>query len=104
MSLVLSLLSLMVLLALGGLGLLLLGVAPFLRGVDLAERRGFSTVRWGAVSLAGPVLGLLFAVAAQSSTWLLYGPAVVVTWLGPALLGVVAPGPTLAGGQGAHEH
>ncbi len=103
--LLLSLLSLALIVALGGVVLVLLGLAPYLRGVDMAERRGFSTLRWGAVSAAGPVLGFLLAlwVHRGDHDGALYAPALLLTWAVPAVLSLLAPGQLVGGSQGAHE-
>ena len=50
--LVLSLLALVVITALACAAVVLLGVLPFVRGVDLAEQRGESTVRAGVLCAA----------------------------------------------------
>ena len=88
-----------------GLGVLLT-VAPFVTGVDMAERRGYSTERWGAVCLAaigaGAALGLWVKTSDSSRVlWLL---AAALTWAGPAVLSLLAPGQRVGGPQGAHEH
>ena len=103
--LLLALLSLALIVALACVVLVLLGLAPYLRGVDMAERRGFSTLRWGAVSAAGPALGLLLAfwVHRGHHDGVLYVPALLLTWAVPAVLSLLAPGQLVGGAQGAHE-
>jgi hypothetical protein len=103
--LLLSLLALAVLVALACVVLVLLGVTPYLRGVDMAERRGFSTLRWGAVSAAGPVVAFLLAywVHKGHHDGVLYVPALLLTWSVPAVLSLLAPGQLVGGSQGAHE-
>ena len=103
--LLLSLLSLALLVALLCAGVTVLAVAPFLRGVDMAERRGFSTLRWGVVAAAGPVAGLLLAfwVHKGHHDGVLYAPALLLTWSVPAVLSLLVPGQAVGGRQGAHE-
>lgn len=103
--LLLSLLVLALVVALVCTAVVLLVLLPFVRGVDMAERRGFSTLRWGAISAAGPALGLLLAVWVRSGRHdgVLYAPALLLTWAVPALLSLLAPGQLVGGAQGAHE-
>lgn len=103
--LLLSLLALALLVALVCVVLVLLGLAPYLRGVDMAERRGFSTLRWGAVSAAGPGLGLLLGLWVHRGHHdaVLYVPALLLTWSVPAVLSLLVPGQLIGGRQGAHE-
>lgn len=85
----------------------LLLVVPFVLGVDMAERRAFSTDRWGGVCLAGVGLGVAFAYVVHSRDWsrLLYLPALGVAWAGPGLLALLDPSQRVLGGpQGVHEH
>ncbi len=83
-----------------GLGLL---VVPFVRSVDLAERKGFSAARGGAVSL------LAGSLAVVLGAWVLPpGPLLVVAaavaWAGPAVLTLLDPARTrLGGAPGTHE-
>jgi hypothetical protein len=101
----LALLDLALIVVLGGAALVLLGVAPYLRGLDMAERRGFSTLRWGAVSATGPVLAVLLAfwVHKGGHDPVLYVPALLLTWSVPAVVALLAPGQSVGGRQGAHE-
>jgi multisubunit Na+/H+ antiporter MnhG subunit len=103
--LLLSVLSLALIVVLACVALVLLGLAPYLRGIDMAERRDFSTLRWGAVSAAGPVLGLLLALWVDRGhhDGVLYVPALLLTWTVPAALSLLAPGQLVGGVQGAHE-
>ena len=103
--LLLALVSLALIVVLVGVGIVLLGLAPYLRGVDMAERRGYSALRWGAVSAAGPVLGLLLALWVRRGhhDGVLYAPALLLTWSVPAVLSLLAPGQAVGGRQGAHE-
>lgn len=103
--LLLALLSLALIVVLGCVALVLLGVTPYLRGIDMAERRGFSTLRWGAFSAGGPAVGFLLAywVHHGHHDGVLYVPALLLTWAVPAVLSLLAPGQWIGGAQGAHE-
>lgn len=78
----LAVVTVTVLAALGCAVLLALTVAPFVRSVDLAERKGQSTFAWGglaaAVALAVPYL----AVKAHSHPVLLL-PLAALAWVVP---------------------
>ena len=99
-------LGMVMLLTVGGcLLVLLLGILPFVLGVDAAERRGFSTERWGVVCLLGVLLGAAFAL------WVLRGdhlvllllPAAVLCWVGPAVISLLDPSQRRVGGsRGQH--
>ncbi len=101
-AIVLPLLVAVALAALAGLTLV-----PFVVALELAERRRFSTTRWGAVSLAASVLGLGFALLVLRSDSVppaVALPGVLLTWLAPVLLRVLGPAGTALGGRaGAHE-
>lgn len=86
------------------LGLLVL-VAPFVVGVDMAERRGFSTERWGALCLLGSALGVAvgYAVRSQDLSVTLYLPALALAWATPGVLALLAAGQRIGGPQGLHE-
>ena len=86
---------------------ILLVVLPFVRGVDMAERRGFSTQRWGGVCLVGTALMLLCSYLVLKHDWtkVLLLPAAALGWSGPAVLSLLDSRQRLLGGvQGAHEH
>ena len=82
-------------------------LVPFVVALSLAERRGFSTGRWGAVTLAGAVTGLLLAGV------LLTGDRVpaplallplLLGWTGPVVLRLLSEQDTALGGRaGRHE-
>ncbi|MCW2544509.1 MAG: hypothetical protein JWM40_2061 [Frankiales bacterium] len=82
-----------------------LGVLPFVLAVDAAERRGFSTTRWGAVALGGTALMLVVAywdvVGDHARVWLL--PAVLLSWAGLLVLSLLGERSRIGGPQGAHE-
>jgi len=96
-------LSLLVVLAC--VALVIVTVGPFVVGVEMAERRRFSTDRWGAVCLfgIGLALALAYVVHSKHLSAVLYLPAVALAWVGPGLLALLAPGQSVAGVQGAHE-
>jgi hypothetical protein len=97
--LVVALLALVV----GALAAVLI-VVPFVRAVDLAERRGFSPTRWGAVQLVLLALGALVGVMALRHTGLLLLPAALLCWVTPLVLSLLSEGEVAVGGrQGAHE-
>ena len=82
-------------------------VVPFVVGVDMAERRGFSTQRWGAVCLLATAIMLLlgYVVLTHDLTKVLLVPAAAVGWAGPGLLALLDSSQRALGGlQGAHEH
>ena len=60
-------------------------VVPFVLALTLAERRGFSTGRWGGLALLGVLLGLALAGAARLAD----APRLVQVL--PLLLGFAAP-------------
>jgi hypothetical protein len=92
--------------ALGCVAFVLFTVVPFVVGVDMAERRGFSTDRWGAFCLLSVSLAaaLAFLVHQRDLSSLLYLPAVALTWAVPGVLALLdASQRTLGGRAGAHE-
>lgn len=80
-------------------------VLPFVLGVDMAEKLGLSTARWGAVSLGGIALALALAwEAVRLGLPLVVLPLAVLTWVGPGVLALLdASQVGLGGRQGAHE-
>ena len=101
----LAVLSLIVI-AIGMAGTLLV-VVPFVVGVDMAERRGFSTQRWGGICVLGSVLMVLggYLVLTHDLSKVLLLPTAAVGWSGPGLLALLDSSQRLVGGsQGAHEH
>jgi hypothetical protein len=90
----------------GCLAVLLLGVLPFVRTVDVAERRGFSTFRWGADAIVGIVIMLAFAYCVIARDWskLLLIPAVGMAWVSLAVVALINPDDHHVGGiAGAHQ-
>ena len=80
----------------------LLVVLPFVVSVDMAERRGFSPARWGALCLA--VLAVAAVVGRRSWGSVLFVVPVALTWAVPGALALLDPTLTrFAGRQGAHE-
>lgn len=90
------------LLALAGLT-----VVPFVVAVGMAERRGFSATRWGAVALTAAPLGLLLAYVLVTRTglpWPVGLLPVVLTWAAPGVLWLFEGTEQLVGGRaGRHE-
>lgn len=86
-------------------GLVLLTVVPWTLAVDLAERRGLGTARWGLLAAGCCVLGLGIA----GSAFLAGKPVVGVlgvpaSWAAPLALTLLGPaGPRWAGVRGRHE-
>jgi hypothetical protein len=97
-----TLLVMTVLTVLACLAVIGLYVVPFVKTVDLAERRGFSTLRFGAIALVFAAASALLLLKAKDHAVLLL-PALVVSWAGPALLKVLPVGQKGFGRQGAHE-
>jgi hypothetical protein len=82
-------------------------LVPFVLALQMAERRRFSTTRWGAVALGGSLLGLAFAFLFYRSDQVPTAAALlplVLTWTGPGLLWLLTGEEALVGGRaGAHE-
>ena len=92
------------------LGLALLSavtLAPFVVALRMADARSFSTTRWGAVALAGSLVGLLLALAVMRSDRLPDAVGLLpllLTWAGPGGLWLLSGEEALVGGRaGAHE-
>ena len=94
------------LVALAGLaGIALVGV-PFVLATELADRRGFSTFRWGLASLAGGavMLALGYAVLTGHHSKLLLLLALALGWLGVTSVSLIEPSRQRLGGrQGVHQ-
>lgn len=105
MNVVVALLVVLVIASLACLVGAALTVVPFVVGVDMAERRGYSTDRWGALCLLGPAaaMALGYVVHASGSGRVLYLPVALLAWAGPGLLAVLAAGQPVGGPQGVHE-
>lgn len=89
-----------------GLVGLVVVVVPFVVTMDLAERRGFSPVRWGAASLAGTALmaGTIIWLWNAEHPPLLARPALVLGVLPLIVVALLAPGPRRwVGWPGAHQ-
>ncbi len=78
---------------------------PWLRAVEMAQSRQFSTARWGILSLAFSGCGLL--LAALLARALPAGFAVLglaLCWAAPGVLWMLEPGQTMLGGRvGRHS-
>lgn len=77
-------------------------VVPFVRTVDMGERRGFSTARVGALALLLALASLGFGYLGIHAHALLI-PAALLSWAGPAVVALLAPGSRGLGCSGAHE-
>jgi predicted membrane protein len=82
-------------------------LVPFVLALRMAEARRFSTTRWGAVALAGSVVGLLLALVFLRSDRI-PSPAALLpltfTFAGPGLLWLLSGEEAVVGGRsGAHE-
>ena len=82
-------------------------LAPFVVALQMADRRVFSTARWGAVAIGFSLLGLaLFAVFYRSDripTLAALMP-LALTWGGPGALWLLTGEEAEVGGRaGAHE-
>lgn len=84
-----------------------LTVVPFVVACGMAERRGFSATRWGAVALVTAPLGLLAAYALVAKTglpWPVGVLPVVLTWAAPGVLWLLEGTEQMLGGRaGRHE-
>ena len=82
-------------------------LVPFVVALQMADARAFSTTRWGAIALAGSLVGLALALLFYRSDSVPSAPALLpllVTWLGPGLLWLLNGEEALVGGRaGAHE-
>ncbi len=80
-------------------------VAPYVLSIDMAERRGFSSTRWGAVALVLVVLMVVtgFEVVKRHAPFLLLVPLAGFGWLTPLVLMLVGDTSRLGGREGAHE-
>lgn len=80
-------------------------VVPFLLAVGMAERRGFSTGRWGGLALLGVLLGLGLALAVRAADLprVLQLLALLGVFAAPAALLVLDSGSRLGGRAGRHE-
>ena len=91
-----------------GLALLAaLTLVPFVLALQMAEARSFSTTRWGAIALAGSVVGLLLALVLYRADRVPTVAALlplVLALTGPGLLWLLTGEEALVGGRaGAHE-
>lgn len=103
-SLLLSLLLVVVVVAALGAVLAAVSAVPFVVAVDMAERRGFSTARWGALELVLLVAAAAVGYLAWKHTLVLLPFGMVLAWVIPLLLALLSGREeTLGGYQGAHE-
>ena len=94
------------LVALGAAVLAALTAAPWFLAVQMAERRGFSLTRWGAVSLVASGIGLGAALALRNgkAPTVLALVALMLCWVAPGLLWLAEAGQVRVGGRtGRHQ-
>src|SRR3954470_9331743 len=81
-------------------------VVPIFVALQMADVRRFSTGRWGALSVAGVLvgLGLAYLLHKHDAPRLVLVLPLVLTWAAPAVLWILAPEQTRLGGRaGLHE-
>ena len=82
-------------------------LAPFVVALQMADRRGFPTGRWGVVALVASLLGLALALVFYRSDRIPTLAALLplmLTWGGPGALSLLSPDDAEVGGRaGAHE-
>ena len=79
-------------------------VLPFVLTVDLAERRGFSTTRWGAIALVDTALALASASLVMKHSALVLLATAALAWAAPAALSLTDRTQVRLGGyQGRHQ-
>lgn len=84
--------------------LAVLTALPFVLAVDLAERRSFSTARWGALQLALALLGLVVGWVALRHALLLALAVPLLCWAVPLVLLLLGPDDRAVGGyRGVHQ-
>lgn len=87
--------------------LALVTLVPFVVALQMAERRGFSTVRWGALALAASLLALLGALLVLRSDTIATPAAalpLVLAAAAPGALWLLSGGETSIGGRaGRHQ-
>ena len=103
-----SLVVLLLVFALGAALLASITALPFVVALDMADRRSFSSARWGLVqvsSLALTAVALFGAVRKHTSPWavVLIVLAAMVAWLPPLVLSLLSGREELGGRAGAHE-
>ena len=108
LSLIGSLVAMAVVVALALAVLAAVSAVPFVIAVDMAEQRGFSTGRWGAVSLVAAACGaalVALPLKLQTVGSIVWVPAgVLVGWIVVVVLALLGSHQkTLGGPQGAHE-
>ena len=97
----LSLAAILVVGCVVGIGVVVL---PFVLTVDLAERRGFSTTRWGAIALVDAALALGSASLVVKHSALVLLATAALAWAAPAALSLMDRTQVRLGGyQGRHQ-
>ena len=82
-------------------------LVPFVLALEMADRRRFSSTRWGAIAITGSLVGLALTLLFVRSDRV---PSVIallpllLTWAGPSALWLLTGEETAVGGRaGAHE-
>lgn len=104
--LLVTLVTFSVLVALALAVLVAVTVVPVFVALQMADARRFSTGRWGAVSALGVVAGLLLAYVLHKhdAARIVQVVPLVLTWVGPAALWLLAEDQVRIGGRaGSHE-
>lgn len=80
-------------------------LVPFVVTLQLADARRFAPARWGALSLAGSVLGLAVAllIARSDLPTALVPVGLLPALAGPALLSLLSGGQAVGGRAGRHQ-
>jgi hypothetical protein len=100
-----SMLAMVALALLAGAVAVACTAVPFVKAVDLAEQRGFSTVRWGAVELVLLALAAVVGYVGWRHSLVLLLPAVLLCWAAPLVITLLSRDDRGIGGyQGRHEH
>lgn len=102
----LTLIVLCAVVAVVGLLFVLLVVVPFVLTVDLAERGGFSTARWGSACVAAVLVTAALALRIElgGHTRVLHLVPLALVLLPPLVVSLLDHNQTRVGGsQGAHE-
>jgi hypothetical protein len=96
-----SLAAILVVVCVVGLGVV---VMPFVLTVDMAERRGFSTTRWGGIALLDAALALASASLVVKHSALVLVATAALAWAAPVALSLMDRTQVLLGGyQGRHQ-
>jgi hypothetical protein len=83
---------------------IVLVVVPFVLAVDMAERRGFSATRWGAIALVDAALVLASVSLVRKHSALVLVLSALIAWAVPLALSLMDRSQVRLGGyQGRHQ-